>query len=223
MRATSKLLALALAAALQPAVAAPVTLTFEGLTSPAAQSWAPVASQYVDQGVTFSGTGGFADSGSGGCTGAWSLILPRSSTSCGYLLLGSKPSLADNDPKTLTINVDGGFDGLLSFYFAVQGTAGLSVVAYDDTGNSVGTAAVANAQTCSLGYAFCNWQKAEINLQGTATSIVIKGQDNFIALDDLFFNRTSASGNNPLPEPGSIALALGALAGAGIARRRRAR
>lgn len=60
-----------------------------------------------------------------------------------------------------------------------------------------------------------------LSFQGVARSVVFSALDQSVLLDDLSFTTPSATGR--LPEPTSVALALGALGALGWSRRRAAR
>ena len=102
MRAKSKLLALGLAAALQPAVAAVVTVDFEDPSN-----WGELLRNQIT-GLSFGGDAWAL--GSERCGGDFSFTQPGS---CGALALAVNPwdpsSIDLTVPKSLTINFAGGF------------------------------------------------------------------------------------------------------------------
>lgn len=223
MRATSTLLALALAAALQPAMADTVTLKFEDLTSVD-----KIGDRYASSGISFSGDAWGITSVVGDCGGAfpWS----RSGvTSCGALEL-TKDALAatNNALASFTINVAGGFIDAFSFVFAVRANPGVSIQIWDGlngTGNALlpQAASLTGAVCPATNQSFCGvWPGMSLAFSGVAHSITVSGIDQRLALDDLSFI-TPASNPNQLPEPTSVVLAAGALGALAWTRRRKAR
>lgn len=226
MRATSKLLALVLAAALQPAFAN-VELNFNDITpavNPDGSGAVVVGDRYLlSDGVQFTGAAlgvssflcvtdpdnqigfGFVDAG-GGCGGA--VLLSATSTS----------------GPTFTINFADGFVAGSSFVYSALQASHVSITVYDQL-NGKGNDWLQvdpTPSSCNLdGVSFCKWTPLDLAFDGTAYSIVISGVDEAFMLDNL--SLVAAEAPNPTPEPGSIALALGALGAAGLTRRRRAR
>jgi MYXO-CTERM domain-containing protein len=228
MRATSKLLALILAAALQPAFA-DVVLKFNDITpgvNPDGSGSIAVGDRYLaSDGVQFTGSAlgvssllcvtdpdnevgfGFIDAG-GGCGGA--VLLFTGGTT---------------DP-TFTINFAGGFTAGSSFLYSAIRGSGVSVEVFDALdGKGTGTAQSAlTTDTCDLpGVTFCSWPELKLAFLGTAYSIVISGVNDSFMLDNLSLLAAGPTNPNPTPEPASAALALGALGALGWTRRRRAR
>ena len=227
MRATSKFLALVLAAALQPAFAN-VVLNFNDITpavNPDGSGAIVVGDRYLlSDNVQFTGAAlgvssflcvvdpldvgfGFIDAG-GGCGGA--VLLSATSTS----------------GPTFTINFTDGFVAGSSFVYSALAASHVTVTVYDQL-NGKGTALPQIDLTptaCGLdGVSFCDWTTLDLAFEGTAYSIVISGADESFMLDNLSLLAAGSTNPNPTPEPGSVALALGALGAAGLTRRRRAR
>ncbi|MBV8035043.1 PEP-CTERM sorting domain-containing protein [Roseateles sp.] len=217
MRTMSKLLALALTATLQSAMAGTVFLDFEDLTTTA-----PLAGSY--HGVNISGAAWGATSEA--CTygpshdpGDISFIRTGS---CGALLLAQDPTRpSTNNPKSLTLSIAGGFIDSLSFVYSGRVTIpNLAVHVFDDLGKELGLGLTGLTAAGCSGFAFCNWSETvTLNFTGVAHSVVFSADDQAILLDDLRFT-TPAVNPGQLPEPGSVALAMSALGALGWARRR---
>ena len=214
MRATSKLLALTFAAALQPAVADIVALDFEDITS--------VGKLGDYNGVKFTGNAWGVTSALNGCDGLW---LFNKANSCGALLLGNPGLAATPDPVTFTIDLAGGFVNEFDFVYGIRAGSNVTIRVFDGlggTGTALQTLAGLTGSSCDQsGISFCQWHDGSIKFDGTARSLTISGVDQRLMLDDLQF--TSPAAGTPLPEPGSIALALSALGALGWARKRAAR
>ncbi len=224
MRTTSKLLALALTAALQPALADTVTLNFEDVTSSVL-----VGNRYSSQGVAFTGNAWGVKSNQAPC-GAGGLFFSHAG-SCGALLLaGTAGQTTDNLAKSFTINVADGFVTEFSFLYGIRALNGVTIKVFSglDGGglneNPLAILALGNSPQCTgIGQVqFCdpNWITSTMKFDGVAHSVVVSGIDQRLMLDDLKFITPAANGR--LPEPASIALALGALGALGWARRRTA-
>ncbi|MFN3303528.1 MAG: PEP-CTERM sorting domain-containing protein [Roseateles sp.] len=217
MRAKSKLLALGLAAVLQPAVAGVVNLGFE---QPA--DWGKLSNQFVAQGVTFSGDAWAVGSAIDDCDGS---VLFSKAGSCGALLLGNPSLAATSQTKSLTINLTGGFIQQFDFVFGQVAGASVAIKVFeglDGSGAQLGIAAALNGGGCSEpSLRFCGdvWPAGYVKFDGVARSVVISGIDQRLMLDDLQFITPAAS--NRLPEPASVGLALSALGALGWVRRRR--
>lgn len=224
MRTTSKLLALALTAALQPALADTVTLNFEDVTSSVL-----AGNRYSSQGVAFTGNAWGVKSNQAPC-GAGGLFFSHAG-SCGALLLaGTAGQTTDNLVKSFTINVADGFVTEFSFLYGLRSLSGATIKVFSGLDGGVllnedplASLALTGSQ-CSTGGAvlFCdpNWFTSTLKFNGLAHSVVVSGIDQRLMLDDLKFITPAANGR--LPEPASIALALGALGALGWARRRTA-
>lgn len=216
MRATSKLLALALTAALQPAVAGVVALNFEDITGVS-----KLGNQYAASGVAFTGNAWGVASALNDCDGLW---LFAKADSCGALLLGDPLQSATSNTLSFTIDVAGGFVNAFNFVYGIRSGSNVTIRVFDDVGGHGTALRTLNGLTgggCTAGgIAFCQWHNGSVSFEGTARSVTISGVDQRLMLDDLQF--TPAAGT-PLPEPTSIALALGALGAAGWTRRRATR
>jgi hypothetical protein len=217
MRVTSKLLALTLAAALQPAVAGVVALNFEDVTG-----FGKLGDQYASSGVTFTGNAWGVSSILNDCGGVLLFSRPGS---CGALLLGDPQQFATPDPRDFTIDLADGFVNEFAFVYGVRGGSDVVIKLFDGiggTGNALQTLEGLTGGSCGQsGISFCQWHNGSIKFEGTARSMTISGVDQRLMLDDLRF--TTPTVGTPLPEPASIALALGALGAAGWTRRRAAR
>jgi hypothetical protein len=214
MRATSKLLALTLAAALQPAVAGVVALNFEDITT------VGQLGQY--NGVTFTGPAWGVTSALNDCDGLW---LFAKTGSCGALLLGNPGLAATPNALSVTIDLAGGFVNEFDFVYGIRAGSNVTVRVFDGvggTGNALQTLAGLTGSSCDLpGISFCQWHNGSLKFDGTARSVTFSGVDQRLMLDDLQF--TAPTVGTPLPEPASIALAFGALGALGWARKRAAR
>lgn len=229
MRAKSKLLALALTAALQPAIAAvaPISLNFEEITWPADADGVLSLHGPIYTGVEFKDASWAVSSTA--CDGIVNFVA-RNTGECNAFLLASnmlKPLPSPVTDQTAKINVTGGFITGSYLYYSALRDSGVTITAYtglDGTGtpldfdlNILGG--------CAGSPGFCNWTKLDLDLGSfTARSLVITGIDNSVMLDDLFFVAPDAT-QPPglLPEPGSIALTLGALGALGWNRKRKTR
>lgn len=219
MRTTSKLLALALAAALQPAMADTVVLDFEDVTTTALLNGSYNGVNV--SGAAWSATSEVCSYGPNLDPGDVSFTRPGS---CGALWLAEDPTKSSNNgAKSLTVSLAGGFIESLSFvYSGSVNFPNFSVHVFDDLGNELGLGLSGlQAAGCS-GFVFCNWsQPITLSFEGVAHSVVFTAVDQTVLLDDLRF--TTPAPASQLPEPTSIALALGALGGLGWVRRRTAR
>ncbi|WP_394416340.1 PEP-CTERM sorting domain-containing protein [Roseateles sp. BYS78W] len=225
MRAMSKLLALALAAALQPAFAG--MLDFNDITNSddaAGFGMVQLMDRYLlSDGVQFTG-GAWGERSAYNCDGFNSFVAHD--LSCGAVQLASDPhNVKSSSDVSFTINFADGFTTGSSFYYSALKDTRFSITVYDQLdGKGTGKAiAASTSATCDVsGLTFCDWSLADLQFAGTAYSIVVKGADQTFMLDDL--NLIQAPANpNPAPEPGSIALALGGLGALGWSRRRAAR
>ena len=224
MRATSKLLALALTAALQPAIAGVVPVSFDDLSTANPLLGIQLGDRYATNGVQFTGD-------------AWGVVSSRCNndgwafvthgTGCGALLLAND---ANGDvtsaDQTFTLNFADGFIAGSSFFYSALSGSGISITLFDGlngTGNSTVLSGFSTG-TCGIsGATFCNWTQFNItNLKGVAYSMVVTAKDQTLMLDDLSLVQ-AASAPGTVPEPASIALALGALGALGWSRKRAAR
>jgi hypothetical protein len=224
MRATSKLLALALTAALQPAMADAVAVSFDDLSTTNPLVGIQLGDRYKSNGVQFTGSAWGVVSSSCNSDG-WAFVTHG--TGCGALLLANDANggLTTAD-KTFTLNFAEGFIAGSSFFYSALSGSGISITLFDGlngTGNSTELSGF-NTGNCGVsGATFCNWSQFNItNLKGVAYSMVVSAQDQTFMLDDLNLVK-AASAPGTVPEPASIALALGALGALGWSRKRAAR
>lgn len=222
MRTTSKLLALAFMAAMQPAIAGAIFLDFEDV-----KTTEPLTNRYLPLGVGVSGAAWTATSEAcsyGGMPGDVSFLR---SGSCGALWLAQDPTdTSTNTAKSLTLNLADGFIDSMSFvYSASLAAPNLKVHVFDSLnggGRELGLGLDNLKGDRCLSYIFCNWSDTiKVAFTGTARSVVFTALDQTVLLDDLRFTTPAAAGH--LPEPTSIALTLGALGALGWARKRAAR
>lgn len=218
MRATRKFLALALlTTTLQPAFAATVTLGFEG---DAARG--QLAEQFKDLGIHFTGNAWGVNSRLNGCGSGLSFDTPYG---CGALILGDPADRETGELREFTISLDSGFTEKVSFTYGQLTAGGLSISVFgsrDGSGNPLNVLSNLLEPGCGQpNVRFCGWEDDAIEFQGTAYSITFSGFDKRVMLDNLSF--TTRDATNPLPEPASMALALGALGALGWTRRRTSR
>ncbi|MFG6416848.1 hypothetical protein ACG02S_23395 [Roseateles sp. DC23W] len=220
MRATRKFLALALlTTTLQPALAGTVTLDFED-----AAERGQLSEQFKDLGLHFTGNAWGVNSQLNGCGSGLSFDKPGS---CGALILGNPADRETGELREFTISVDSGFIDMVSFTYGQRAAGGLSISVFgsrDGTGQPLALLSNLLEPGCDQpNVRFCGWEDDAIEFQGTAYSITFSGFDKRVMLDDLSFTTRDATNPNPLPEPASMALALGALGALGWTRRRASR
>ena len=225
MRATSKLLALALAAVLQPALADVVSINFEAANA------APAANQFAAQGINFSSNAWVVRAKDTNTTGVCSGLYffqpaDKVGGNCNALLLAQDVNGdIGSDPVSFTITSTFGFVGAISFDFALGVDANAKIEVFDAAGkNLLKISGNLTGDACDQAYFFCNWTTGQkFEFPDVARSIVFTAKDQTLMLDDLLLTTAEAPNPNPLPEPASMALVLGALGTAGWARRRSAR
>ena len=219
MRATSKFLALALTAAMQSAMAGTVSLDFEDVTVSE-----KLTTRYP--GVTASGAAWAVTSqacsyGTGINQHAGTISFKGYGDSCGALMLASSLGQPVTPSPSLTLTLADGFIGTMAFIFASGDDAStLDVQVLDAKGNLLVDANGLSGSSCTE-YTFCNWSEKVLSFSGIASSVTFTAPDQTMLLDNITFTTPAANGR--LPEPTSIALTLGALAGLGWARKRSAR
>jgi len=238
MRAKSKLLALALTAALQPAFATvvPISVNFEDISSSVDSDGvlSLLDPGYAGvPGVKFKGSAWGIGSQSCNALYAFS-FTPGAAGGCNAFLLAGPDLGAPGGTQTATINlVDGFVTGDTSsasskdrsyLYYSALLSSSLSITAYeglDGTGKDF-KFAVSDIGGCGASAAFCTWTRLNLDVGSfTAHSLVISGIDQKVLLDDLqFIAPSSTQPPSALPEPGGIALALGALGALAWSRKR---
>ncbi|MCE4556924.1 hypothetical protein [Pelomonas cellulosilytica] len=224
MRVISKFLALLVAAALQPAVAGVVSLDFEDLKVNAADpndlGIVELLDRYKSSGFGFSaGAWGVV---SAGCGGAYA-FGPHLAGTCSSLLVAGDPLQSPGSTSPLfTLDFASGFVADSSLYFSALPSARASIAVFDDVGgkgNQLAEFSGLAGSICSTGDRFCTWDVLDLKFVGTARSIVVSAADQSLMIDDIRLNQASTS-PGPLPEPASLALAVGALGALGWTRKR---
>lgn len=206
MRTTSKLLAVALTAALQSATAGTVLLNFEDL-----QTSEQLTNRYA--GVSASGAAWAVTSeacsyGPNQDAGDGPFIRTGS---CGALWLTASLANVVNKDQSLTLSLADGFINSLSFVFSSGSqNSKLGVHVYDDAGQELGIGLSGLSGSPCSSYTYCNWSNTvNLSFTGVARSVTFTAPDQTIMIDDISFTTPAATGR--LPEPTSAALALGAL------------
>lgn len=224
MRAKSKLLALALGAALQPAFADVVTLNFE---DPALWLADPATSV---NGVDFSGNAFVTGSSRGTCLQkpdpdfpGFNLNLNWTGPSCGALILAKNPWDTSSGTGSFTIHFAAGFDQLVFDFSSLDRSVQIEAFVTETDATGVGSAGILAPANDSCGVLrFCDWTTDRtLALSKTAYYLKVTGSDQSLLLDNLRF--TAAAASAPLPEPGSVGLALSAIGALAWVRRRSAR
>lgn len=224
MRATSKFLALALAAMLQPAIAAPkpIELNFEDITSKVDLDGLVDLQTVQYAGVAFKGAA-WGVTPAGVCGGEADIVMRDGG--CGAFWLSADPHFSSpGGTQAARIVLDGGFINGSSLYYSAARGSVITVSLYageDSTTDPIRTYGLTGG--CQTGANFCTWNQLTLDFNGVAKSLVISGADNSVLLDDLSFLPSDVTQPAPLPEPGSIGLALAALGALGWARKRAAR
>lgn len=209
MRMTSKFLAVALTATVQSAMAGTIALDFEDLTT-----LSKFNGNYNGVNITGAAWGGTSEL----CNGDISFLR---SGSCGALYLAADPTKAKTrNIESLTMSIKDGFDGLTFLYSGSATRINLSVHVFDAAGAELGLGLTDLAGQSCASYQFCNWsQPITLSFKGIARSVTFSALDQSVLLDDIVFNTPTSTGQ--LPEPTSIALALGALGALGWSRKRK--
>ena len=221
MRAKSKLLALALMAALQPAVAGVVPLTFEDVKATTGNNgndgYVELLDRYIDKGIVFSGDAWAVVRGPvlGPCGGVSSFI-PRDGGCAALLLNGDE----------FKLNFSEGFVAGSSLYYSALPDGGVTITLFEGENGTGERKSFANKLTeadCGGGAKFCNWDLLTFDFKGTARSMVVTGQGESLMMDDFSFVQAGPTDPGTLPEPASLALAFSALSALAWARKRTAR
>jgi hypothetical protein len=225
MRATSKLAALALTAALQPAMAGVVPLlNFEDITvssDPSGLGVIQLGDRYKSSGVQFK-------------DGAWGAVSTRcdgaygfkpNDAGCSALLLAGNPTDGDLDGnKSFTLNFADGFVTGSSLIYSARTSSNIVITLFselDGKGRSTQIGGLRKADCGLSGAFFCDWNALTLDFSGVARSMVVSGNDETVMLDNIQLVQASTSPGR-LPEPASLALSISALGALGWARKRAA-
>jgi MYXO-CTERM domain-containing protein len=211
------MLASALAAGLVPAASHAATIDFNSVASSITSSagYALTGTEFVSQGVRF-----VSNSSSPLVLYAFSSTL---GTPSGVGLSASPDSSVFVVGRDFTIEIVSGFTfDLLSLDLVGAASNSIQGTVFGSSGNiNVSYPAPTGAWSWLNGASLVSSTAAI----GTITSISF-GSNAFVGLDNLALTLSSSGGNNGgggnVPEPASFALALAALAGIGVSRRRQA-
>jgi hypothetical protein len=187
--------AAALAAAL-PAVAADITVDFEGVAS-----YSPVGDFYAPFGISFS---------------ASALGLANDPDFPNFSNAPTPATILFAPDQAATMNFAQGFSGVVSVFYS-SAVAGDSIAVFSGLSGSgsklVSFDLTANAQLGCTDTAFCHWDQASLAFAGVGKSIVFGSNGGFVGYD----NVTIA----PVPEPSSLILSGAGLLGLMVSRRRK--
>ena len=216
MRAKSKILALVLIAALQPAMA-DVTLDFEDITAQEDPvQW--ITDRYASNHITFTGNALGARSAANNCGGHGN-FSGTGAGNCGAVELSTFSASPSQDNVSFDVLLDVDFSAFSFAYSALNGPS-VSIVIKDAAGRVLSSLVGLDSTPCqSGGLQYCAWSVQTIGFSGgLGRSVTVSSSDQQLMLDNFRF--VSPTANNNLPEPASMALALGALGAAGLTRRR---
>ncbi|MEO7833447.1 MAG: hypothetical protein ABIS05_27015 [Roseateles sp.] len=221
-------MALALTAALQPAIA-DVVLSFEDIkksADPADTGIVQLLDRYKDSGVRFTGDAWGVVSSEDACNNGFGNFFHDGG--CTALLLGKQPGGAASPTASFTLNFAAGFIGGSSLNYAGLPRTTGSISLFSDL-DGIGKLAAFDVKDlqlsgCSVDPAFslCDWNNLVLGFSGVARSMVITGTDQALMLDDLSLKQ-AATAPGSLPEPASLVLAFSALGALAWARKRAAR
>jgi len=198
------------------AVAAPITLSFEGVgdlhnvDTFYAGGTSSNGNSGTDHGIVFgSSFYGLVDSDAGG-NGVLA-NLPSGNTGLFFL---------DNNDATITVAQ--GFENAFSFYYSANLAGFVNVFdGQSGTGTLLATVNLAynNAACSDIRNQYCNYALVNMTFDGLARSVVFGGEPGYLVFDNLSFGADPVSGD--VPEPATLGLTALGLAGL-IAGRRKA-
>lgn len=210
MKFSKTIAALALIAAAVPAVAAQITIDFEGT-----RSFSSILEFY---------NGGLDAAGNSGAN--YGVSFTASATSLSNDELNNYFSNAPTSGTVMVapdsmayLNAAGGFANSVSLYYSSDIAAPNSVNIYsglNGAGDLLGSFSLNNnAQRGCSDTAFCNFEQSTVTFSGTGKSISFDGAAGHTAFDNVSIT--------PVPEPTTYALMMLGLTGIGMVARRRRR
>ncbi len=207
-----------------PVAAAPIVLTFEGLTN------AEGVAEFYNGGTGSLGSGGgfnhgirftnaiaFIDSDAGG-TGNFG-EEPSPSTAITFL---------DPQAASAVLNVAAGFDTGFSFFYTAVGSPGSITVwdGLDGTGNILATLILLltpyNGAPDPTGVV-SPFVAVGVAFDGSARSVDFSGTANQIGFDDITIGSVTPGADRAVPVPSSLVLLAAGIAGLGVLRGQHAR